>query len=111
MDSAGATLLRMHSNGNILALGNVVGTYQANTPFRVRKYINIDTKRWSVVIDDEMNGFEDDQLFTDLLYDQNDPNMITYISSLHATLCYYSNVNLTHIVIAFDDIVVTKFVQ
>jgi len=97
------TRLSMFSNGRIIAGGTQVGTYQANTPFRVRKLVDMDTKTWSVVIDNEMNGFDDDLMFTDLSF-TNDP--ILNVGGLGANLHSYNISGVTSI--AYDDIFVGK---
>ena len=103
ISTAVVTRLSMYPNGSIIAGGTQVGTYQANTPFRVRKLVDMDTETWSVVIDNEMNGFDDDDMFTGLLF-SNDP--IQNVGALGASLHSYNISGVTSI--AYDDIFVGK---
>lgn len=55
-----------NANGELHAEGQLIGYYQPDTPFRVRMLVDMDGMTYSVAVDDEMNGFGDDQLFTGL---------------------------------------------
>jgi hypothetical protein len=57
------TDMMANANGEIYAEGQQIGSYQTNIPFRVRMFVDLGTETYSAIIDDEMNGFEDDQLF------------------------------------------------
>ncbi len=61
--AAVVTRLWMSSDGRITGYGSTqIGTYQPNTPFRVRMMIDMDAKLWRAAIDSAMNGFDDDPL-------------------------------------------------
>ncbi len=102
--SATVTRLDFTPGNRIIAYGTQVGMYQANTPFRVRKYVDMDSKTYSVVIDDEMNGFDDDLVYTDIPFTNSG---ITSINRVQASLVAYTNPDvISEDRIAYDDIVV-----
>lgn len=45
-----------------------LGSFENNKPFRIRIDINLNAKTWSVIIDDELNGFDDDSLVSGLSF-------------------------------------------
>jgi hypothetical protein len=81
-----------------------VGTYQANVPFRVRENINLDTQKWSVVIDNEMNGFADDPVYAGLAFVNTPPLDLGEVRACYN--CY--NINGT-VTAAYDDIYLGLF--
>jgi hypothetical protein len=94
------TRLMMWPGGAIRAGGTQVGSYQANIPFRVRKIIDVDAATWSVVIDNEMNGFDDDPVFSGFNFENmNPPNDIREVWA--AFSCYNTAGSC---ICAYDDI-------
>ncbi len=98
----------MNTNGYIYGGGQNIGTYQANNPFRIRMYVDMDTKTWSAVIDNEMDGFDDDVVVTGLDF-SNDPNRVLSIHGLGASLSASQLLGGTRI--AYDDIIVKRILQ
>ncbi len=100
--TAYATRLEFESSNRITAGSTQVGTYQIDIPFRARKYINVDSKTYSVVIDSELDGFNDDIVYTNIPFVQGG---ITQIDAVQASLVSYTNAAEVDR-IAYDDIVV-----
>ena len=102
--SAVATRLGMASDGRITDYGSsTLGQYAANTPFRVRMDIDLDTKTWAAAVDDEMDGFANDPVTEDLEF-LNDAAVITQIGQLLASLNTFGGQGETRV--AYDDIYV-----
>jgi hypothetical protein len=76
--------------------------YQPNRPFRFRIQVNMTAKKWSFVIDNELNGFGDDQVINDIDF-MNDPSSINSISKF---LAQYSggSTTISGQTIIYDDI-------
>ncbi len=105
--SASITRLNFNGDGNIEANTIDIENYQANTPFRFRVDIDMDTKTWSVAIDDELNGFGDDPVVGGLQF-TNTPSLIDQVGQVYMGLfggfgawpCSGSRV------VAFDDVLI-----
>ncbi len=104
-NGAVATALSVGPDGSILGdwSGTVVGSYQADSPFRIRMDIDMNAKTFAATVDEEMNGFSDDQVFEGLTF-REDPANVPDISWLRASL--ESNQNGL-ISVAYDDVVLT----
>ncbi|MCK4830586.1 hypothetical protein KA005_83510, partial [bacterium] len=99
-----ALITRLNTNFRDEIWGHsLMSEYQPNTPFRVRQYVNMDTNTWSAVIDDEMNGFDDDQMFTGIPFTQS-------VSQIGKFLAYnqYSSHGSAPVSIAYDDIFIKE---
>jgi hypothetical protein len=109
--STSITRLNFNGDGNIEANAIDIENYQANTPFRFRADIDMDTKTWSVAIDDELNGFGDDPVVGGLQF-TNSPSSIDQVGQVYMGLfggfgawpCSGSRV------VAFDDILIEVLV-
>jgi hypothetical protein len=89
--------LRMSSSGQITDDAyHVLGNYQANVPFRVRVTVSPAEHSWSVVVDKEMDGFDNNSPYTGLLYSGDK------VSRLSASL--YTTVGASATSIAYDNI-------
>jgi len=82
----------------------VVGQYQAGQPFRVRVDVDMTAKSWSATIDNELNGFEDDPVASNLPF-ENPLSAIPYVGAVDASLAVFPVVPLGGSV-AYDDIAV-----
>jgi hypothetical protein len=87
--------------------GVVVASYAANTPFRLRADIDMDTKTWACTIDDELNGFDDDSVTPGLAF-VNDPAGISQVGRVYLDL--FGSFNIWTCVpprtVAFDDLLI-----
>lgn len=77
------------------------GSYVPGQPFRVRMDIDMDSKTWSAVIDDEFNGFDDDELFENLEF-LNGPDSVSAVGWLGADLNPFQRSGESRI--AYDEI-------
>jgi hypothetical protein len=82
-----------------------VGQYAANQPFRVRVDIDMTAKSWSAAIDNELNGFDDDPVASDLQF-VNPPYGIPSVGRVYASFYTLGDAALGGAV-AYDDIRVT----
>jgi hypothetical protein len=82
----------------------LLGQYEANTPFRVRMDIDMTVDRWSVALDDELNGFDDDPVISDLPF-ENPSSVLPSVSVVHASFDVFP-VRPIGGSIAYDDIAV-----
>jgi hypothetical protein len=106
----GASIARLsaENNGTIVDhFGVVLGNYSANAPFRFRAVIDMVTKTWSCVIDDEFNGFGDDQVFHGLDF-VNSPAVINQIDLVAPTLFGSFSACTGSRIVAYDDIFITN---
>jgi hypothetical protein len=99
-ENAVPTRLHMFPGGAIRAGGTQIGSYQANVPFRVRESIDFATQKWSVVIDNEMNGFSDDPVFSNFAFENINPPYD--IREVWASFSCYNTAGLASC--AYDDI-------
>ena len=53
-----------NSLGEITLVGETVGTYQGNTPFRFQMDVDLTNRVWYASVDNELNGFFDDPVFS-----------------------------------------------
>jgi hypothetical protein len=89
--------------------GNVVvGAYVPNQPFRVRMDIDMTVRSWSVAIDDEMNGFEDDPVTPGLAFG-NDDFEVPSVGAVGASMQLGFPVAPT--AVAYDDIEVSVMTE
>ena len=78
----------------------VIGNYTPNEPFRVRADIDIQNQIWTAVIDNEMNGFDDDPVYTNLLF-TNRPEVISQVATVAPIMNIIGSGDLQ---MAYDDI-------
>jgi hypothetical protein len=78
-----------------------IGTYSPNQPFRVRMDIDMTAKTWSASVDNELNGFADDPLISDLPF-ANLPSLISGVGELTAYLQVQDGLGTASV--AFDDL-------
>jgi hypothetical protein len=104
------TRLAMRDNGEIqdYEARTPVGWYEPNQPFRIRMDIDMDAKLWTVVVDNELNGFSDDEVFTNLEF-SNPPSVIPHIASALASLnTFPTSAGFYGATIAYDDIFISR---
>jgi hypothetical protein len=65
--------------------GTQIGTYTSNVPFRVRMDIDMSSKVWACIVDNELNGFGDDTWVTGLPF-ENQPFLVPNIGAVHASM-------------------------
>jgi hypothetical protein len=110
--SAVVSRLLMTDDGRLLSEANPtanrmqVGTYAANTPFRVRMDVDMTARTWSVAIDNELNGFADDPVTGGLSF-LNDDSVLPSVSRVHASLSLFPVASVGPTTVAYDDIEVT----
>jgi hypothetical protein len=85
--------------------GVTVGTYVPNQPFRVRMDIDMTARTWSVAIDDEMNGFQDDPVTANLAFANSDADLPA-VGSVDASM-QTSFTTSPPTTVAYDDIEVS----
>jgi hypothetical protein len=101
-DGDNAVRLRMTNSGRITDSSfNVLGYYQANTPFRVRVSVTPEEHSWSVVIDNELDGFDNDAPYSGLLYSYST------VSRFSLSLCTVAGSASTSV--AFDEVQVSAY--
>ena len=54
-------ILGLYTDQNV-RMEEVIGTFENNSPFRLRIDIDLDAETWSAVVDNELNGFDDDTI-------------------------------------------------
>jgi hypothetical protein len=91
--------IRADLNGGDITLGH----YAPYQPFRIRMDINLDTMTASVVVDDEMNGFFDDVLYTGLPF-ADDNGDLQGVRGVYALM---GVAETTPVSAAYDDFVTT----
>lgn len=90
--------LSLTPDGSIWASGTIVGSYTPNTPMRVRIDTDIDAYLYTVAIDDELDGFVDETIHTNLQF--LNPGQTTIKNAL-------ASLNVTGtapLAIAYDDV-------
>lgn len=80
-----------------------VGIYAANQPFRVRMDIDMTSKTWSVAVDNEFNGFDDDPVVQNLPF-ENPVAMVPTITSVSADFDLFPTLSVATTAVAYDDI-------
>ncbi len=79
-----------------------VGHYAANQPFRVRMDVDMTAKSWSVAIDNELDGFDDNPVVTNLPF-ENPLFAVPFLGFVGADLSVFPVIDLGASV-AYDDI-------
>lgn len=82
-----------------------IGSYSPNQPFRIRMDIDMSIRRWSVSVDNEIDGFEDDVIVSGLRF-INDPNTVPRIGEFLASLDVFPTVSAGATSVAYDDITI-----
>jgi hypothetical protein len=88
--------------------GVVLANYSANTPFRIRVDVDMNSKTWDCTIDDELNGFEDDPVTSGLAF-VTDPVLVTQVGKVYLAL-FGSHNTFTCTpprAVAYDDVLIT----
>jgi hypothetical protein len=108
---AAVTRLHATSDGDILAraTGAIgtwpdIGNYAPDQPFRFRQDIDLTAGAWSFVLDDELNGFDDDPVLTGLPF-INDLGVIPNVAAIFPGLIVSID-SVGQTVVAFDDILI-----
>jgi hypothetical protein len=78
----------------------VLGEYSAGVPFRCRMTVNIQDENWDCMIDDELDGFENDPVTEDLPF-SNDPSVLPDVNKALASLGHVADGVAQ---VAYDDI-------
>ncbi len=94
------------SSGQINGLGAEVGQYVPNSPFRVRMDVNIITKTYALVVDDELDGFANDTRVTGLGFG-SDPEDIDNVGGFGIGYIAASGA-AEDITLAFDDVLLME---
>lgn len=103
----GAVATRFHAlaNGQVTDFfGTPVGIYVAGQPFRVRMDIDMTAHNWSAVVDDELNGFADDAVTSNLPF-VNPVGLVPSLGAVNASFAIFVDQPATSI--AYDDISIT----
>lgn len=102
-DGAVITRLIATSTGAIADFfGTILGSYAPNQPFNVRIDVDMSARRWSVTIDNELDGFADDGVIADLPF-VNPDAVIPSFGTVHASFNVFPVV-VTGASVAYDDI-------
>jgi len=80
-----------------------IGTYAPNQPFRVRMDIDMTSKTWSVAVDDEMNGFDDDPVIMNLPF-ENPLAVLPTVGLVFAGLDLFPTSSVAPTSVAYDNI-------
>lgn len=97
------TRVRMNVGGEIIAGRTPIGTIEPATPFRLRVDVDLDSQTWSASLDDELDGFENDPVFSSLSF-LNLPSEIPGVGSVSLDLLGAS------LSASFDDILIRTLV-
>ncbi len=102
--SAVVTRLIVTEGGDIQDFfGTVVGAYVPNQPFRVRMDIDMSADEWSVVIDNELNGFNDDPVVSHLPF-TNPATVLPTVGGIWASMSLFFRQSVAPTAVAYDDI-------
>ena len=85
--------------------GGMAGHYQPGRPFRFRIHVDMTARRWSIAIDNELNGFGDDQIQDNLPFSY-DPSILPNISRVF--VANLSSLSISGQAIVFDDIFIRR---
>jgi len=80
-----------------------VGIYAPNQPFRVRMDIDMSANEWSVAVDNEMNGFDDDPMVSNLPF-TNPVAVLPTVGGIWASLSLFPTLSVAPTAVAYDDI-------
>jgi hypothetical protein len=80
-----------------------VGIYAPNQPFRIRMDIDMSAKIWSVAVDSEMNGFDDDPVVSNLPF-RNPVDVLPTVGGIWVSLSLFSTLSVAPTAVAYDDI-------
>ncbi len=101
-----ATRLYIEPGGTIVdAFDVVIDSYSPDTPIRFRADIDMDTKTWACTIDNDLDGFANDQVVSGLQF-VNAPGIIPQIGSALFALYAGSAACADSRVVAYDDILI-----
>lgn len=108
MNSTGLIIGNIYfsDSGNIYAGGSTLGTYMPGVPVRLRMDVNIITGQWAAMVDDELNGFADDTLFTGLTF-TSDPADVDNIGGVGVGYDRGGGA-LAQVSVAMDDILIME---
>jgi hypothetical protein len=85
------------------ATRTTVGFYAPNKPFQVRMDIDMSADQWSVVVDNEMNGFNDDPVISNLPF-ENPVNHVPTVGAVWASISLFPTFSVAPTAVAYDDI-------
>lgn len=83
--------------------GTPVGIYAPNQPFGVRMDIDMSANEWSVAVDNEMNGFDDDPLVSNLPF-TNPVAVVPTVGGIWASLFLFLPLSVPPTAVAYDNI-------
>jgi hypothetical protein len=107
--STSISRLAIEDDGTIVdRWGVVLETYAANTPLRIRADIDMNSKTWACTIDDELDGFDNDQVVPGLQF-VNDPSLINQIGAALFTLYGSFDACTGSRIVAYDDILIVTW--
>ncbi len=99
-----ATRLGAFDTGDLTDyLGTTIGSYTPGVPFAVRMDVNVMTGSWTCIIDEELDGFEDDTSHQGLAF-VNDPGIIPDLGHVYFDINTWNTTGSS--AIAFDDILI-----
>jgi hypothetical protein len=81
----------------------LVGRYAPNRPFVVRVDIDMSATTWSVAVDPEMNGFDDNPTIPGLPF-ENPPADLPTVGAVWASLSLFPTLSVGRTAVAYDDI-------
>lgn len=90
-----------------------LGNYSPNNPLRIRTDIDLLAGTWSAIIDEELNGFDDDELIEDLLF-FSAPESIASLQGMGGLLNPYSFSNPPSngaYRVAYDDVWISEIAR
>jgi hypothetical protein len=106
--------LETGSGGELYAVPSyrLVGNYKPKQPFRYRIDIDMTARKYSIIIDSELNGFDDDPVYGDIPFFQADntaaPSHIGKVKFVAYTPLEVGNTGVTSV--AFDDIYIEQLI-
>jgi hypothetical protein len=103
--SAVVTRLIMRDFGEIQddVTRTYVGSYSPNQPFHLRMDIDMTEDEWSVAIDNELNGFDDDTVVSNLPF-TNPTDSLPTVGGVIASLNLFPTLSVAPTTVSYDDI-------
>ena len=80
-----------------------VGVYVPNQPFQIRMDIDMSANKWSVAVDNEMNGFDDDPVVSGLPF-ENPADVLPTVGGIWASIDLFPTDSVGPTAVAYDDI-------
>ncbi len=105
LDQYNGTVFNVQTTMGGLIIDNnsvTLGSFSANTPFRIRMDIDMSSKTWTFIQDSELDGFADNTVITSRPFGTN----ITELNRIRAQL--YTAASADPMTVAFDNIVIAQ---